>query len=279
MITVTPYWQPGDLTVRLAEAVAQTDLPDLPDKMGIVIDTGPEPVLRDVSGDFRFEQVAGQLTLRADGADHARVIAQADATGALREMADWFAATGGAQSRRMSRHLKHTALPEHCQDTPAATRPGLDPGPHAHDPEHFTAYGLAFGQTTAQALRMLIVETGASHLRVTPWRVLLLENAHPIDTRDFLAPDDPLLAVSACPGAPLCAQATVETRDLARHLATTTQGTLHISGCAKGCARPKAAALTLVGRDGHFDLVRDGRAGDTPIQSGLTAAQARLVEQ
>jgi precorrin-3B synthase len=37
--------------------------------------------------------------------------------------------------------------------------------------------------------------------------------------------------------------------------------TIHVSGCAKGCAHPGAAALTLIGPD---RLVVQGRAGDTP---------------
>src|SRR6185437_11357738 len=38
---------------------------------------------------------------------------------------------------------------------------------------------------------------------------------------------------------------------------------VHISGCAKGCAHPGAAALTLVGQADGVALVNDGRAGDT----------------
>jgi precorrin-3B synthase len=37
--------------------------------------------------------------------------------------------------------------------------------------------------------------------------------------------------------------------------------TIHVSGCAKGCAHPGAAALTFIGPD---RLVVQGRAGDVP---------------
>ena len=37
--------------------------------------------------------------------------------------------------------------------------------------------------------------------------------------------------------------------------------TIHISGCAKGCAHPGAAALTFIGPN---RLVIQGRAGDPP---------------
>ncbi len=52
---------------------------------------------------------------------------------------------------------------------------------------------------------------------------------------------------------------------LARALTDVPHGTaIHVSGCAKGCAHPGSAPWTLVGRDGRYDLVRHGKAGDTP---------------
>ena len=55
---------------------------------------------------------------------------------------------------------------------------------------------------------------------------------------------------------------------------------LHVSGCAKGCAHPRRAGLTLTGRADGYGLVIDGMAGDTPrtvlradqIESALAAA-------
>src|SRR3712207_8609164 len=52
---------------------------------------------------------------------------------------------------------------------------------------------------------------------------------------------------------PACAGASTPTRDDAGGLAEAARplvaagGTLHVSGCAKGCAHPRPAALTLVG--------------------------------
>ncbi len=37
---------------------------------------------------------------------------------------------------------------------------------------------------------------------------------------------------------------------------------LHVSGCAKGCAHPGPAALTLTGTAAGFDLIRNGTAAD-----------------
>ncbi len=41
---------------------------------------------------------------------------------------------------------------------------------------------------------------------------------------------------------------------------------LHVSGCGKGCAHPRRAEVTLVGRADGIGLVIDGRAGDTPLE-------------
>jgi len=41
--------------------------------------------------------------------------------------------------------------------------------------------------------------------------------------------------------------------------------TIHLSGCAKGCAHPKKATLTIVGSPAGCELVADGSARDAPI--------------
>ena len=75
--------------------------------------------------------------------------------------------------------------------------------------------------------------------------------------------NDPLLRVDACPGAPACRSASVDTRATARGLAASgLAGTLHVSGCAKGCARSMAADLTLVGEAGRYGVIRNGTTRD-----------------
>ena len=73
-------------------------------------------------------------------------------------------------------------------------------------------------------------------------------------------------AVAACAGAPACPQAGGPTRPLARALAAGVPrgAMLHVSGCAKGCAHPGPAAVTLVAVPGGFALTRDGAARDAP---------------
>jgi precorrin-3B synthase len=50
---------------------------------------------------------------------------------------------------------------------------------------------------------------------------------------------------------------------------------LHVSGCEKGCARPAATEAVLVGKNGVYDLVLNGKASDSPMMKGLDEAMAR----
>ncbi|MFC6761268.1 hypothetical protein ACFQFQ_20305 [Sulfitobacter porphyrae] len=56
---------------------------------------------------------------------------------------------------------------------------------------------------------------------MTPWRMLLVESARKLPkVRGVITdPDDPLLRVVACTGAPRCAQGLAKTRSVARSLA------------------------------------------------------------
>ena len=53
--------------------------------------------------------------------------------------------------------------------------------------------------------------------------------------------------------------------------------TLHVSGCVKACAHPTAADVTLVGRNGLYDVVPDGTTRDKPVATlDLSTLLARL---
>ena len=132
--------------------------------------------------------------------------------------------------------------------------------------------GLAFGQLPVETLASLAKQGG---LRMTPWRMLLVESARefPGVAGIITDPADPLLRIIACTGAPACPQGLSRTRPIAQALAPHLPygAFLHVSGCAKGCAHPKAAPLTVTATETGFDLIRDGRASDTPDQRGLSA--------
>lgn len=269
-ILMPPLWEKSDDSYRIAKDLMARlgDLPALPAKVGYAVDAGPAPVMQQNSADFRIERdTEGGLILRADGASAGRSVTVETAVDAILEMADWFVATGGTANRRMAAHLSHRALPAEWQThAPAPATARLVPGQTPVGP----VFGVAFGQIDATALERLLRATKAEGLRVTPWRLFLLENASGEATEGFITDaNDPLLLADACPGAPLCTAASVETRSIARQLAQHIKGPLHISGCAKGCARPRKCRTTLVGRNGKFDLVRDGLPWDEPLLTGL----------
>jgi precorrin-3B synthase len=145
----------------------------------------------------------------------------------------------------------------------------------------FTGLAVPFGRIEAQQLHALVAAcaaAGASEIRLSPWRALYVDAA--IDGAGFIVDEsDPLLRMEACPGAPACASASVDTRADARRLAAMgLAGTIHVSGCAKGCARSMPADLTLVGREGRYGVVRDGTAHDPVTRWVAPDALAELLD-
>ncbi|MCH8553135.1 MAG: cobalamin biosynthesis protein CobG [Natronospirillum sp.] len=277
---VAPDWTPGGDTDQIARGLLERlhDLPELPAKVGFAIDAGVAPILSDDSADFRIERgTSGRLLLRADGRPYGMPLESVDAAvSALVRLAHWFADSGGNESRRMRHHQMPLPGWFTASETAAPARAPLKPGSHMLG----LIAGLPFGQIEAEALLQVLKASPAKGLRLTPWRCLLLEGVNSLPAlpgREFPAfltePDDPLLRVQACAGAPRCSQATVATRSLAARLAPRVKGTLHVSGCAKGCACPSATETCLTGRDGQYDLAFQAQAGDPPQRSALTEAE------
>lgn len=280
-ITLQPFWRDGDDSVQiardLATLLAQDNAPDLPGKFGFAIDCGPAPVLSQTPADIRIERSSeGTLIVRADGASSGAPVTVDRAAHTAIALARWFLASGGApQGRgRMHRHLKAgAALPADFQGQDPA--PAATPCPPGPTPIGLLA-ALEFGQMAAQDLARL-ADIGA--LRLTPWRAVLIEGAQTLPPLPGLItdPQDPRLRVTACTGAPGCPQGRADTRALARALAPhLPPGThLHVSGCAKGCAHPGPAPLTLVAQDQtRFALIRNGRA-DASASHILSASALR----
>lgn len=271
-ILITPDWVEGDETCQLVTEIYQRlgELPELPAKFGFAVDTGAAPVFGDCSADIRIERTAsGGLILRADGAVQGLSVSVDAAVDLAIRLAHWFEETRTPDQRRMATLIADTALPEWATGTAQPSHAGKQVQPGQTD--RFWALGVAFGQIDADSLADLIRDSHALAMRVTPWRVILLEAAHVVEAPDFVTDaDDPVLNADACPGTPLCNSASVATRDLARKLAPHVAGRLHVSGCAKGCARARASDVTLVGRDGAFDLVLNGHSWDAPQETGLS---------
>ncbi len=302
-LLLAPEWREGDATHEAARRLEHrlADWPALPDKWGLALDAGPAPVLVDVPADLRLERSRdGGLIVRADGRELGTPVADVEAAVALMtRLAHWFVDSGGLAAGRMRRLTAPLPGWAEVDTEPAATleaadhAPDLAPGPHPDG----RVVGLPFGRAAASALRAALHDD-ITGVRVTPWRRLLLEG-EPASTREGAADDglihdarDPRLAMDACPGAPFCAQASVATLRLATSLANalaerrstgpgeSASGRLHISGCAKGCARNGPAEVCLTGRDGRYDLILGGRADDTPVATGLGEADAveRIAE-
>lgn len=246
-IVVQPFHGASDPTLAiaadLAALLAADDAPDLPAKFGFAVDCGAAPVLTATASDIRIEVHDGQLWLRPDGSSRAKAISADTAADEAIALARWFLRMGGVTGGRgrMAALIARGITPE-AFDTPLpeaqfAARPGLCPTG--------AMIGFDFGQMHAATLAAL-AQLGA--LRVTPWRMLVLEGAQNLPALPGVITDpaDPMLKVIACTGAPGCLQALHPTRSLARALAPHVPDLLHVSGCAKACAHPGPAPLTLI---------------------------------
>ena len=271
-IIVTPLWAKPDptqaLATELAAALAATDAPDLPGKFGFVLDTAAQPVLRDVSADIWLETGAEGLLL-ATQSPLAKPVTLDTAVSEAIALAHWFIAQGGVTEGRgrMASLLKHRALPTAFSTPRLAVAAQPTPGAQAQG----QLVAFEFGQMQAETLAQL-AELGP--LRITPWRMLLIEGLTEAPQIPGLITraDDPLLRVIACTGAPGCLQAHAATRSLARALAPKLTEMLHVSGCAKGCAHPTAAPFTLTATPAGFALIRNGTASGTPLREGVSAS-------
>lgn len=143
---------------------------------------------------------------------------------------------------------------------------------------------LPFGHADASLLQDLIQvaeQAGANRLIAAAGRTLIAAGLPRGEVSNFAAaaeqlgfitrPQDPRRRVIACAGAPFCSSGHIATRALAPRLAETVAqlhhggATIHLSGCAKGCAHPEKAALTIVGSPHGCALVADGTAQDAPF--------------
>ncbi|PPD41157.1 MAG: precorrin-3B synthase [Methylocystis sp.] len=286
----------------LARALqADERLRALPAKFLFAIDGGGDLAIDDIDADIRIQGAAeGRVAVRAAGApDRAVIVDERDAVVTAVRLAHAFIALRGEdfELRRMSRliavlgydallHEARLAAQNHEQR--ASARSDFLGARETGD-VCFAGVAAPSGRWRAQELSEL-AEIAAAHgrgeLRLTPWRAFLLPAQTPDAAQRMIATarildlivshDDPRLALVACPGAPECPQAQGETRThlarlapLAQKLAGRDGVGLHVSGCAKGCARPGAAPVTLVANGGLFNLIENGRASDAPLLQGL----------
>jgi precorrin-3B synthase len=153
-----------------------------------------------------------------------------------------------------------------------------------HDGLYARGVGLAFGHSDAATLQRLAdaaEATGAHGVRIAPGRVLLAIGFTHESAATFAAAaerlgfivraDDPRRHVIACAGAPICASAHIAARAMAPRIteiaAPYLDGSfkIHVSGCAKGCARAAPTPLTVVGTGTGCALVANGSVRDEPF--------------
>lgn len=143
--------------------------------------------------------------------------------------------------------------------------------------------GLAFGQTDSESLIALVAELerfGAREIRLAPGHALLVPGMKEDDIAQAqaralalgfrISPDDPGNHIAVCAGIGACRSALLDTKAAARlfidEAPDLLDGSLsvHLSGCAKGCAKPSPATLTILGAPLGYGLVVNGPASAVP---------------
>src|SRR5690606_14568945 len=159
-----------------------------------------------------------------------------------------------ARARDLSAEQLPVSTP-HCTNQPSPVGTfALKDGSSAR------GFALAFGQIDSAALyEFARALDGSATIRLAPGGGLIVTGlaAEQEATFDSLAArlglvtrtEDPRLSIVACAGAPACRSAWLATRSLAAELASNIKPRhlVHVSGCAKGCARPSAPAISLMG--------------------------------
>lgn len=216
----------------LAAELSQALPPDLPPKFGWLVDGAP-------------------FTIVGERSDIALCVI--DAGVAVRRGDRWLGVTSRAQAVAIAGGATPIFAP--LNEAPVA-------GPRP--------IGIAapFGRLEVAQLRDLVAlaaQAGASEMRLSPWRALYFDAdvAGAESLGLIVEADDPLLRIDACPGAPACRSSSVDTRrDAMRLAARGFSGTVHVSGCAKGCARSTPADLVLVGGNGRYGVIHGGTSRD-----------------
>jgi len=283
---------------RRARAIA-----GLPAKLGVVVDHGGAQALDEFPCDIRLVGItAGHAALCLGDRLWRGPVAEAEAAAAVETALRGFATLRKAAPDRI-RRLRDlspealaglTSLPVAAPPTPR--KPPRRVGLFALNNDRFAALtGLPFGRCDAATLDKLCTsaETSGADIRLSPWRGLAFRNLDRAQTEALLAlaadlglitrDDDPRLSVQACAGSPACSRAEAPAMADAAVLAEAAAGllaqgvTLHVSGCVKACAHPAAADLTLIGRDGRYDVVMGGTTRDKSVATlDLSALLTRL---
>ncbi|GES42085.1 precorrin-3B synthase [Rhizobium dioscoreae] len=302
------------LSERLRSAIdALRPKPLLAAKLAIIVDGGGRLVLDELSADIRLKAVTAAdgrklwtLAIAGTETTATRLVALSgeEAIACVMALLKALAAIG---PRARGRDLDIAALGLQFPAPSSFPRretnsSALPVGVIPLDNEQ-TALGLrpAFGQIHAQDLIRFLDHaemTGAHELRTGPEHSLLLLGLPRERIKGILAAaadcgfqtraDDPANYAVPCSGAGACASAHYATKKAAADLVEIghelLDGSLkvHLSGCAKGCAHPFPAMLTIVGAATGYAIVVNGSASSEPVayihKEYLKSALAALGE-
>jgi precorrin-3B synthase len=290
-------------------------------KVSVAIDGGGALNLNGLAADVRLraEPINGGVALRVgvggDGAGGADLglVSTGDGVTAALLLLDVLAKRGGdvrardiliADGMAPFRSALASVNGSCALPLPVRKRQTHDPiGVHGlRDGSFACGIGLAFGHAVSESLLQLADAAAAAcayGLRAAAARTLMTIGLTKETSASFAAvaerlgfivrAEDPRRHIVACAGAPICASAHIASRALAPLIADRVgrqmgaRSTIHISGCAKGCAHPAAAALTVVGTPDGCALIADGRCQDTPFAAVTTlempAALAKYIRE
>ncbi|TCQ20864.1 precorrin-3B synthase [Rhizobium sp. PP-CC-3G-465] len=279
---------PRPLARKLADRIGDSGL-HLAPKLAIIVDGGGRLHLDGVAADIKLVAEAAGASSRwrllVAGRQTGLVGTADEMIEAAMSVVEHIAACGPAAR---ARDLPADRLPSSSsslvkRDIAMSPVGRFDLGAHV-----VLGVAPAFGQMEAQAVRQLVLAAmagGLSEVRLAPGRALLLVGPAGCEMSALallakalgfvVDAGDPALRIDACAGQRGCASARIDTHAVAGHLIARAPALmdgsldLHVSGCAKGCARPRAADLTLVAAfcDGQpgLGIVVGGRAGDSPV--------------
>lgn len=287
---------PLPLAAQLRAAVAEHRPPlTLAPKLSITVDGGGHLHLGGVTADIRLRAVCvggktlWQLALAGTEATSRRVafLDESAVLAAVLTILKTLAATGvSARARDIDAATLRASLAS-MADLDAVER--VEPAPNSAGIHNLGAdraalgVGLAFGQIRSRDLRIFLEALqifGATEIRLAPDHGLMVLGivADRVAAAQALAlghglrafPGDPRNDIAACAGIGACASALIDTRAVAQAVIDAAPSlldgslTVHVSGCAKGCAKPSSSALTITAAPIGYGLVVNGPASAAP---------------
>ena len=278
----------------LVEAIRKcADPRGLAPKVSVIVDGGGALRLDALLADVRLEALPGGAwaVLVGGNSSTARLLGQGHADAAVAAALALLSALVERGPVARGRDLGEAKLAGIAEKLRPCESPAREPAHlpvgqfELRDGAFARGVALAFGQCSATDL-VALAEAAAdgAAFRFAPGRGLLTLGLRHEDEDRFLATaerlglvtraGDPRLGIVACAGAPACASAHLPTKEIAKLVARAAGlPQVHLSGCAKQCAKPVGATVSLIGGADGFEIVADGR----PVPGRLRDVLARAA--